>query len=266
MVDIIQKGKIPFLLLKRALSIWAKKLHSLRKKRVSPKHYFENSSKFIFHIFRFVDTFHRGSHQNNILNINQNRFFCIFRFLIFFIHSHLSYFRFLLLFCTMGKEIGRFYKHDWMKLSIPTLKKPVLSSSYSRTSSASNSTQTSISSRNDNIHITTIWNKNIILNTDDIQSFVTPQKQNYIVQATSPPTHLASLDVTLSIPSVKFNTTVKLPPAGKTYLCFQINNRSSQSFKCFKSRIMTKVVDYFLSIDTLNNNLLWLKVCYNNCV
>ena len=78
------------------------------------------------------------------MNIHQNRFFSFFYLLIFFIYSYLLYFKFLLLFCIMSKEIGRFYKHNWFKLYPPTLKKPVLSFSVSLTSSAGNSTGTSI--------------------------------------------------------------------------------------------------------------------------
>ena len=77
----------------------------------------------------------------------------------------------------MGKEIGRFYKNNPSELSTATLKKPILLSSDSQTSSASNSTQTSISSRLDNKHITTDQNKNNISTTDDIHSCLTPQKQ-----------------------------------------------------------------------------------------
>ena len=98
--------------------------------------------------------------------------------MIFFIYPHLSYFWFLLLFSTMGKEIVCFYKHHWPKLSTPTLKKPILSSSVSHTSSASNSTWTSISSILDNKWINTNQNKNNISNTDDIQYCVTPGKKS----------------------------------------------------------------------------------------
>ena len=110
--------------------------------------------------------------------------------LSFLTYPHLSYFRFLLLICTMGKEIGCSFKYNQSKLSTPTLKKPVLSSSESHTSSASNSTRIYILSRLNNKHITTNKNKNNISNTYGIQSCVTPQKTNYKVQATSTPTHL----------------------------------------------------------------------------
>ena len=114
----------------------------------------------------------------------------------------------------MGKEIGRFYKHNRSKLFTPTLKKYVLSSSDSHTSSASYSTQTSISYRLDNKHITTNQNKNNTSNTDGVQSCVTPQK-NYSVQAKLTPTHLTPFNYTLPITSVKLHTTTKLTPSGK---------------------------------------------------
>ena len=150
----------------------------------------------------------------------------------------------------MGKRIGSFYKHNWLKLYTPTIKKPVLSSSDSHTSPASNSTRTPISSRLDNKHITTNQNKNKISNIDDIQSCLTPQKQNYIVQSTYTPTHLTPLNATLPIVYVKLHTTTKLPPAGKEYFCFQINGKYSQAAKCVKSRILTDVIDCILTIDT----------------
>ena len=111
----------------------------------------------------------------------------------------------------------------------------------------------------DNKHITTNQNKNKISNTDDIQSCVTPQKQNYSVQATFTPTHLTPLNATLTIPSVNLHTTTKLPPAGKEHLCFQINGKRSQTSKCVKSRIMTKVINYILSIVTFEQQCVVLR-------
>ena len=159
----------------------------------------------------------------------------------------------------MGKDISCFYKDNQSNLSTPTLKKPVLSSSAYHTSSASNSTQTSISFRLDNKHITTNNNKNNISNIDDIQSCVTPRKQNYSVQVTSTPTHLTSLNDTLPIASVKLHTTTKLPPSGKEYFYFQINVKSSQAAKCVKFNIMTKVIDSFLSVDAFQQQWVVLK-------
>ena len=45
----------------------------------------------------------------------------------------------------MGKDIGRFYKHNRSKISSPTLKKPVLLSSANHTSYTTNSTPNIIS-------------------------------------------------------------------------------------------------------------------------
>ena len=61
----------------------------------------------------------------------------------------------------MVKDIGSFYKNNSSKLSIQTLKKPVLSSSADHTLYASNSTGTSISYQLDNEDITTNQNKKI---------------------------------------------------------------------------------------------------------
>ena len=77
----------------------------------------------------------------------------------------------------MGKEIGRYFKYNQSKIFTPTLKKPVLSSSATHTLSPINSRRTSISSQLDNKKITTNKNKNNTSNTDDIHSYVTPQKQ-----------------------------------------------------------------------------------------
>ena len=143
--------------------------------------------------------------------------------LSFLDYPPLSYFRFSVLFCTMGKDIGHFNKNNRSELSTPTLEKPVLSSSSPHTSSARNSTQTYISFRLDDKHIITNQNKKNISNVDEIQSCVTPWKQNYSVQSTSTTTHLRPLNATLHLASTKLHTTIKLPPNGKEYLFFQIS-------------------------------------------
>ena len=153
-------------------------------------------------------------------------------------YPHLSYFRFIVLIGTMGKEIGHSYKYYRSKLSTPTLKKPVLSSSAAHTSSASNSTPTSISYQLDNKDIATNQNNNNTSNTYDIQSCVTPRKQNYSVQATSTPPSLTPLKNTLTIAPVELHKTEKLPPAGKEYLCFHINSKYPHADQCVKSRIL----------------------------
>ena len=115
----------------------------------------------------------------------------------------------------MGKEIGRYFKYNRSKISTPTLKKPVLSSSDAHTSSASNLTQTLISSHLDTKDSTANQNKINTSNTDDIHSCVTPQKHNYSVLATYTPPILKLLNATLPIAPVELQTTTKLPPVGK---------------------------------------------------
>ena len=99
----------------------------------------------------------------------------------------------------MGKEIGRSYKYNQSKISTPKLKKPVLSSSAAHTSFASNLTGTSISSKLYNKEDFTNQNKNNTSDTYEIHSCVTPQKQNYSVQAISTPPLLTPLNTTLPI-------------------------------------------------------------------
>ena len=120
----------------------------------------------------------------------------------------------------MVNDIGCLYKYNRPKQSTPTFKKPDLSSLAAHASSASNSTRTSISSQLYNKDITKYQNKNNISNTDDINSCVTPRKQNYSVQAISTTTPLTPYNATLPIAFVDLHKTKQLPLTGKTYLCF----------------------------------------------
>ena len=61
----------------------------------------------------------------------------------------------------MGKEIGRSFKYNRLKISTPTLKKPVLSSSAVHKLYASTFIGTSNSSQLDNKDSTEIQNKKI---------------------------------------------------------------------------------------------------------
>ena len=99
----------------------------------------------------------------------------------------------------MGNEIGRSYKYYQSKISTPTLKKPVLSSSANHTSYSTNSTPTIMSHQLQHKDSTSIQNTVDISNTDDIQSCVTPRKQNISVQATSTPPRLTPLITTLPL-------------------------------------------------------------------
>ena len=102
-----------------------------------------------------------------------------------------------------------------MKISTPTLKKPVLYSSATHTSYASNLTRTFISYQLENEDSNKIQNTSDTSNIDDIHSCVTPRKLNYSVQTTPIPPRLAPLNTTLPIATVELQKTTKLPPAGK---------------------------------------------------
>ena len=115
----------------------------------------------------------------------------------------------------MGKEIGRSYKYYRSKISTPTLKKPVLSSSANHTSYTNNSTPTIISYQLQHKDSTSIQNTSGISNTYDIQSCVTPRKHNISVQATSTPSRLTPLITTLHLLPVELPKTTQLPPLGK---------------------------------------------------
>ena len=138
-----------------------------------------------------------------------------FDLLSFLTYPRFSSFRFLVLIFTMGKKIGRSFKYNRSKLSTPKLKKPILSPSDAHTSYASNLKWTSISYQLDNKNITTNQSNNNTLNTDDINSCVTPQKQNYSVKATSTTTRLTLLNATLHIAPIELHKTKQLPPASK---------------------------------------------------
>ena len=96
--------------------------------------------------------------------------------LTFLTYPHFSSFCFIVLIGNMGKKIGRSFKYNRSKISTPTFKKPVLSSSAVHTLYASNFTGTSSSSKLNNKDITTNQNKNNMSNIDDMHSCVTSRK------------------------------------------------------------------------------------------
>ena len=70
----------------------------------------------------------------------------------------------------MGKEIGSSFKYYQSKISTPTLKKTVLSSSAHHTSYTTNSTRTIMSYQLQNKYSTSIQNTSDISNTDGIST------------------------------------------------------------------------------------------------
>ena len=159
----------------------------------------------------------------------------------------------------MGKEIGCSFKYNRSKISTPTLKKPILSSSSAHTLCSSNSTRTLISYQLDNKDSTPNQNKNNTSNTDDIHSCGTPQKQNYSVKATSTPPSLTPLNTTLPITPVEFHKIKQLPPSGKKYLCFHTSSKYSHADQCVKSQILNNAINYILSIDTFKQKCVVIK-------
>ena len=143
----------------------------------------------------------------------------------------------------MGKDIGRSYKYNRSKISIPTLKKPVLSSSENHTSYTTNLTPTIMSHQLQHKDSAYIQDKVNISNTDDIHSCVTPRKQNISVQATYTPPRLTPLITTLPLLPVELPKTTQLPPLGKEYFCFQVDNKYPHAAQCVKSRVLNKVID-----------------------
>ena len=180
-----------------------------------------------------------GSYQTIVSYIHQNQFFTFYDLLIFLIggliiklnihqnqFSHLSicwYFSFILIYHN-SYCLTIFYheKGHWSLLKTISIKnihsntqETWLSSSVYHTSYARNYTRIPISYRLNIKQVTTNQKNHNISNTDDIQSCVTPQKQNYSVHATYTLTDFMPLNATLTISSVQLYTPIELPSDGK---------------------------------------------------
>ena len=115
----------------------------------------------------------------------------------------------------MGKEIGCSYKYNRSKISSPTLKKPVLSSTANHTSCITISNQPVTLHPCQHKGSASNQDKVNISNTYDIQSCVTPKIHNISVQNTSTPPRLTPFITTLPILPVELPKTTQLPPLGK---------------------------------------------------
>ena len=97
-----------------------------------------------------------------------------------------------------------------------------------------------------------------ITNNDDMHSYETTIK-NYSIPTTSNTNHHAQrIDESL-VSLLNLNTTTKLPTVGKEYMCFQNDGKTAHSAKCIRYRIMTKVIDSILLIDTFEQQYVVLK-------
>ena len=115
----------------------------------------------------------------------------------------------------MGKEIGSSYTYYRSKISTPTLKRTLLSSSVNHTSYTTNSTPTIMSYQFQHKESTSIQNKSNISNKDDIHSCVTPRKHNIRRHATSTPPRLTPLITILPLLPIELPKTTQLPRLGK---------------------------------------------------
>ena len=166
---------------------------------------------------------------------------------------------FIILIGTIGKDIGSSYKYNRSQISSPTLKKPVLSSSANHTSYTTTSTPTIMSHQLQHKDSTSIQNTVNISNTYDTHSCVTPQKNNISVQATYTPPRLTPLNTTLPFLPVELPKTTHLHPLGKEYLCFQVDKKSPHAAQCVKYRVLNKVIDSILSINTFEQKCVVIK-------
>ena len=64
---------------------------------------------------------------------------------------------------------------------------------------------------------------------------------------------------TLLIEPVELHKTKQLSPAGKEYLCFQINSKSPHAAQCVKSQIINKAIDSVLYIDIFEQKIVLIK-------
>ena len=55
---------------------------------------------------------------------------------------------------------------------------------------------------------------------------------------------------------LNLNTYTILPPVGKEYMSFMKEGKTDQTARSIKSKILIKVIDYVLSIDTFGQNVL----------
>ena len=58
---------------------------------------------------------------------------------------------------------------------------------------------------------------------------------------------------------MNLNTTAKLPPVGKEYMCFHIDGKSAQASKCVKSGIIIINIDFVISINKFEQQYVVLK-------
>ena len=81
-------------------------------------------------------------------------------------------------------------------------------------------------------------------------SLVIQQIYIYIIPNISTPNHHSQNIATTYSSILSLHTPTILPPVGKEYMCFLKEVKTDQAARCIKSRIMTKLIYFVLSIDT----------------
>ena len=89
-------------------------------------------------------------------------------------------------------------------------------------------------------------------------SLVRHQKQFNITTISTPNHHSQRISSSASS-TLTSNTPTILPPVGKEYMVFLKQGKCNQAARCIKSRIITKVIEYVLSIDTFEQQCVVLK-------
>ena len=90
-------------------------------------------------------------------------------------------------------------------------------------------------------------------------SLVRHQNKNYNILTISTHNHHPQRISSKYSSIFNFKTSTILPPVSKEYMCFMKAGKYDQAARFNKSRIMTKVVDSVLSIDTLEQQCEVLK-------
>ena len=83
--------------------------------------------------------------------------------------------------------------------------------------------------------------------------------QRYYSHETSTPPLLTPLITTLPLLPVELPKTAHLTPLGKEYFCSQVDNKYPHAAQCVKSRVLKKVIDSILSINTFQKQCVVIK-------
>ena len=90
-------------------------------------------------------------------------------------------------------------------------------------------------------------------------SLVRQQKKKYSIPTISKPNNHTQPIATTSSSILNLSTPTILTLVGKGYMRFKKDGKTAQDARCIKSRIITKVIDYVLSIDKFEQHCVVLK-------